>query len=174
MSADIFGHKTGIARCYESSKKVQAKLIFRTPAVYGIEKNIGVDDERHCVLFHDPFKCFAVGQVDAGPTHIEDRQAKRLFRFRSCSGGQTLRNEFVDQIGHRPSLSSGQIFQSHHLSVVEAQRRPSHTDICILNTDVWQSSNARKFLDNLTTPNAERHLAEIVFIRIEFSRGEMG
>jgi hypothetical protein len=32
MSADIFGHKTGIARCYESSKKVQAKLIFRTPA----------------------------------------------------------------------------------------------------------------------------------------------
>jgi hypothetical protein len=89
MSADIFGHKTGFARRYESSKKVQAKLIFRTTTVYGIEKNIGVDDERHCVLLHGPFKSFAIGQVDSGPTHIEDRQAKRLFRFRSCSGGQT-------------------------------------------------------------------------------------
>ena len=68
MSADIFGYKTGIARCYESSKKVQAKLIFRTTTVYGIEKNIGVDDERHCVLLHRPFKSFAIGQVDSGPT----------------------------------------------------------------------------------------------------------
>jgi hypothetical protein len=148
MSADIFAHKTGIARCYEFSKKVHARLTFRATTVYGIEKNVGFDDERHCVLFHDPFKCFAIGQVDSGPTHIEDRQVKRLFRFRSCSGGQTLRNEFVDQIGHRPSLSSGQIFQSNCLSVVEAQRRPSHTGICILKTE---SVNQQKMLANFST-----------------------
>jgi hypothetical protein len=81
-------------------------------------------------------------QIDSRTTHLEPRQAKRLFRFWSCSGGQTFRNELVDKIRHRPSLNSGQIFQAHHLSVFEEQRRPSHTGTCILVADICQSGGA--------------------------------
>jgi len=65
-----------------------------------------------CVLFHDRFKRFSIGQIDSGTPHIEGRQVERLFRFRRCSGRQTLCYEFVDQFSHSLSLSSGEILQT--------------------------------------------------------------
>jgi hypothetical protein len=51
--------------------------------------------------------------------------------------------------------------------------RPSHTDICVLKTDVCQlPENARKVSRQLN--DAERHLAEIVFIRIEYEPAKSG
>ena len=70
---DVFWHKTGVAGCYDLPKKIEAKLVFRTVTVCGIKQNIGVDDERHWVLFHYRFKGFSIGQIDSRTTHIEDR-----------------------------------------------------------------------------------------------------
>jgi PIN domain nuclease of toxin-antitoxin system len=77
-----------------------------------------------------------MGQIDSRTTHIEDRKAQHLFRFRSCSSGQTLRNEFVDQISHCSSLSSGEIFQARHLGIIEEKSSAGHADICILDTEI--------------------------------------
>ena len=109
------------------AKSLAAEAIRRIPCSR-MKQNIGVDDQRHRLLFHDRFKGFSIGQIDSG------RPISKAGRLSDCSDfGDVLAArpscyEFIDPFSHRASLGSGEMLLAErlqHLSVFDSSRQKS-------------------------------------------------
>jgi hypothetical protein len=68
---DILRQKTSIATFCRLQQETVTVVVFRAGSVRRIKEDIRVDDESHCLLFHDSFERLSIRQIDFRATHTK-------------------------------------------------------------------------------------------------------